>query len=199
MTGYDGADRQIEAYQHTIRAMGEAGIPILGYNFMPNSVWRTSRTAPGRGGVEVTAFDMAAVEASDTDGREFMPDRPDWASGLFATSDPDEVLDADTMWANYERFMHAVLPVARDAGVKLALHPDDPLHRLPARRPRAPHGRRHAVEPPCPCACCRLHAGAAQHDRPHRSGKRRSGCSSMRLIRPISRTLCSVDKTSSCR
>lgn len=151
MTGYDGADRQIEAYQHTIRAMGEAGIPILGYNFMPNSVWRTSRTAPGRGGVEVTAFDMAAVEASDTDGREFMPDRPDWASGLFATSDPDEVLDADTMWANYERFMHAVLPVARDAGVKLALHPDDPLHRLPARRPRAPHGRRHAVEPPCPC------------------------------------------------
>jgi mannonate dehydratase len=36
------------------------------------------------------------------------------------------MLSAEAMWANYERFMHAVLPVARDAGVKLALHPDDP-------------------------------------------------------------------------
>lgn len=126
MTGHEGADRQIEAYKQTIRAMGEAGIPILGYNFMPNSVWRTSRTAPGRGGAQVTAFDMALVETSTSGGREFMPDRPDWASGLFTTDDPDEVLDAETMWANYETFMHAVLPVARDAGVKLALHPDDP-------------------------------------------------------------------------
>ena len=30
------------------------------------------------------------------------------------------------MWANYEYFMRAVLPVAEEAGVKLALHPDDP-------------------------------------------------------------------------
>ena len=126
MTGHEGADRQIEAYQQTIRAMGEAGIPILGYNFMPNSVWRTSRTTPGRGGAEVTAFDMALVETSTTAGREFMPDRPDWVSGLWTTDDPVEMIDAETMWGNYERFMHAVLPVARDAGVKLALHPDDP-------------------------------------------------------------------------
>ncbi len=126
MTGQDGADRQIENYQHTIRAMGEAGIPILGYNFMPNSVWRTSREAPGRGGARATAFDMAVVEASTTGGREFMPDRPDWVAGLWTTDDPAQMLSAETMWANYERFMHAVLPVAKDAGVKLALHPDDP-------------------------------------------------------------------------
>src|SRR5258708_32328418 len=30
------------------------------------------------------------------------------------------------MWANYAYFMKAVLPVAEQAGVKLALHPDDP-------------------------------------------------------------------------
>ena len=38
----------------------------------------------------------------------------------------DEIVTADRMWANYETFMGAVLPVAEEAGIKLALHPDDP-------------------------------------------------------------------------
>ncbi len=126
MTGAEGCEEQIENYKHTIRAMGEAGIPILGYNFMPNSVWTTDRAAPGRGGVMVREFDLAAVADSPDGGREFMPDRPDWAGGLYHTTVEDEFISADTMWANYERFMQEVLPVAKEAGVKLALHPDDP-------------------------------------------------------------------------
>jgi len=126
MSGYDGRDEQIEHYMGTIRAMGEAGIPILGYNFMPNSVWTTSRTAPGRGGVTVREFDLAAVGASPTGGKEFMPDRPDWAGGLVHTTNEEEFISAETMWENYAYFMNAVLPVAKEAGVKLALHPDDP-------------------------------------------------------------------------
>ncbi len=126
MLGHEGADEQIENYKATIRAVGEAGVPILGYNFMPNSVWRTSRTAPGRGGVEVTAFDMALVEAAGGDGREFTPVKSNWAPGIWTTDDPEQVVDHDQMWANYERFMNEVLPVAKEAGVKLALHPDDP-------------------------------------------------------------------------
>src|SRR5579859_528099 len=43
MLGLPGRDEQIEHYQTTIRNVGRAGIPILGYHFMPNSVWRTSR------------------------------------------------------------------------------------------------------------------------------------------------------------
>jgi len=126
MAGREGADRQIENYKQTIRAVGEAGIPILGYNFMPNSVWTTDRHAEGRGGALVREFDMAAVAASPTAGSEFMPDRPDWVGGLIHTTDPDEFIDAETMWKNYEHFMQEVLPVAKEAGVKLALHPDDP-------------------------------------------------------------------------
>ncbi len=126
MVGRDGMDEQIENYKHTIRAVGEAGIPILGYNFMPNSVWTTDRHALGRGGVKVREFDLAAVAASPTGGSEFMPDRTDWVGGLVHTTNPDEFIDADTMWKNYEHFMHEVLPVAKEAGVKLALHPDDP-------------------------------------------------------------------------
>ena len=106
MLGLPGRDEQIENYQATVRNMGKAGIPILGYHWMPNSVWRTSRTTPGRGGAQVTSFDLKLVEdAPLTHGRVFTQDE---------------------MWENYEYFMKAVLPVAEEAGVKLALHPDDP-------------------------------------------------------------------------
>jgi mannonate dehydratase len=124
--GLDGADEQIENYKQTIRAVGEAGIPILGYNFMPNSVWTTSREEAGRGGSIVRVYDQAVVDASYSGGIEFMPQRPDWAGGLVHTTNPDKFISAEQMWANYEHFMREVLPVAKEAGVKLALHPDDP-------------------------------------------------------------------------
>ena len=38
----------------------------------------------------------------------------------------DRELSAEQMWDNYQYFMKAVLPVAEEAGVNLALHPDDP-------------------------------------------------------------------------
>lgn len=60
MLGIDGRDEQIEYYKTTIRNMGRAGIPILGYHFMPNSVWRTPDEF-GRGGAVVTAFDSSQV------------------------------------------------------------------------------------------------------------------------------------------
>ncbi len=50
MMGLEGRDEQIENYQATIRAVARAGIPVLGYHFMPNSVWSTDRQAVTRGG-----------------------------------------------------------------------------------------------------------------------------------------------------
>ena len=106
MLGLPGRDEQIENYQTVIRHLGAAGIPILGYHWMPNLVWRTSFSTPGRGGAECTAFDMALVEQAPlTHGRVF---------------------DTDEMWANYAYFIQAVMPVAEEVDVTLALHPDDP-------------------------------------------------------------------------
>jgi mannonate dehydratase len=128
MLGLPGRDEQIEKYQTTIRNVGKAGIPILGYHFMPNSVWRTSRTSPGRGGAHVTSFDMALVESAAGGGQAaFVAKRDEKVDALWVKEEVagDEVTE-DRMWANYEYFMRAVLPVAAEAGVKLALHPDDP-------------------------------------------------------------------------
>ena len=123
LLGLPGRDEQLENYCQTIRNMGRAGIPILGYHFTPSSVWHTDPVA-GRGGAIVTAFDLAVVEAA--------PYAAQRAYAVVQSPAVDEqfanhvAVDEETMWANYAYFLKAVLPVAEEAGVRLALHPDDP-------------------------------------------------------------------------
>lgn len=103
--GLPGRDEEIENLQVTIRNMGRAGVSVLGYNFRPDPLYRTG-TKPGRGGATVTAFDLAlAKDRPLTFGREYT---------------------AEEVWANYEYFIKGVIPAAEEAGVRLALHPDDP-------------------------------------------------------------------------
>ncbi|MGM0399679.1 MAG: mannonate dehydratase [Chloroflexota bacterium] len=104
--GLPGRDEQIENYCRTIRNMGKAGIPILGYNFHAVRVWRTSRHTRGRGGAQFTSYDHSLME-----------DAPVLAQ--------KEIGDEE-LWENYAYFIKRVMPVAESAGVKLALHPDDP-------------------------------------------------------------------------
>lgn len=103
--GLPGRDRQIENYQATIRNVGKAGIPVLSHNFRPDPLYRTG-TRQGRGGALTTSFD-----------RDLARDRPLTFGRQFT---------ADEMWANYEYFARAVLPVGVEAGVRLPIHPDDP-------------------------------------------------------------------------
>lgn len=113
MLGLPGRDEQIENYQAIIRHMGKAGIPVLGHHFMPNFVWRTTLTAEGRAGAKVTAFNMEEAEAQGNLIK-------------YPANREGRVESEEQMWENYTYFIKAVLPVAEEAGVRLALHPDDP-------------------------------------------------------------------------
>ena len=129
MLGGPGRDEEIENFAATIRNFGEAGIPLLGYHFFPAQVWRTSQGPDGRGGAIVTGYDHAiALDPERQDEllvsrREKAQDDPFVRGAKYET---DRVLDDDAMWANYEYFIKAVIPVAEEAGVRLCLHPDDP-------------------------------------------------------------------------
>jgi mannonate dehydratase len=106
MLGQEGRERQLENMIATIRNMGRAGIPILGYHWMPNGVWRTERAVAIRGGAISNQFKYDLVrEAPLTHERAF---------------------SADEMWANYDWYLERLLPVCAEAGVRMALHPDDP-------------------------------------------------------------------------
>ena len=105
--GMPGREEDMVKVCESIRNMGRAGIPVYCYNFMAVFNWlRTSNDVVGRGGALVTQFDAAALSGL-----------PDTYAG--ATTDAQ-------MWDNFDYFLRRVLPVAEAAGVKLALHPDDP-------------------------------------------------------------------------
>jgi len=105
MYGREGMEDELERLKQSVRAVGRAGISVLGYDWSPYGVGRTSVGTKWRGGAKVTEY-----RGSDLGPR---------------TRDAPE-LSADELWENYERFLDAVLPVAEEVGVKLALHPNDP-------------------------------------------------------------------------
>ena len=110
MFGREGSEEALDQITTLVRNLGKADVPILGYQWNPRGVV-PMRTAPTevRGGATATAFDLDEVDD---------PDR--LADGV------DREYTEAEFWANYEAFLEAVLPVAEEAGVDLALHPVDP-------------------------------------------------------------------------
>ncbi|MEM7603499.1 MAG: mannonate dehydratase, partial [Verrucomicrobiota bacterium] len=111
--GTENRDQQVEDFKTLVRNMGEAEVSVLCYSWMPDDDWqRTSLTVEERGGALVTEFNMRN------------PDEFQSVTGFdFQSEDPTP---ADKLWDNLERFLNDVIPVAEDAGVRLAMHPDDP-------------------------------------------------------------------------
>lgn len=105
--GIEGRDEEISYMTQLITNMGAAGIPVLCYNFMAQFNWfRTSTTTRTRGGALVSSYDHS-----------LMKDAPLTEAGL---------VSEDQLWSNLQYYLQKIVPVAERAGVKLALHPDDP-------------------------------------------------------------------------
>ncbi|MCH2213446.1 MAG: mannonate dehydratase [Fuerstiella sp.] len=113
-TGTDQDGNDIRAFKDLIRHMGQAGIPVLCYNFMAGTDWvRTRIDAEARGGAKVTAFDLVdAEQAVSLNSNEQV---------ISTTS-----ISSDELWIWLERFLREVIPVAEECQVTLAMHPDDP-------------------------------------------------------------------------
>lgn len=119
--GLPGRDEQIDNYCTTIRNMAATGYHLLGYNFLATYVWRTDMDGRGRGGAKVTEFDLSVAHQGNA-----------LASYKLTPGEPiTEPISASQMWDNHQYFLDAVLPVAEQEGVRLALHPDDPPVDIP--------------------------------------------------------------------
>ncbi|GHB19723.1 mannonate dehydratase [Salinicola rhizosphaerae] len=168
--GSPEAERYIDNYRRTLANLGECGIDVVCYNFMPILDWtRTDLAWPLPDGGTALRFDQTAfaafdlfllaregaeAEYSETEreaaqayvgtlddaGRAHLVDTiiaglpgteehytlEDFRRALAAYRD----IDAERLRANLATFLRAIVPTAEEAGVRLAIHPDDPPREL---------------------------------------------------------------------
>ncbi|WP_186060120.1 mannonate dehydratase [Burkholderia gladioli] len=127
--GKPSRDRLIANYQQTLRHLAAAGIRVVCYNFMPVFDWtRTELAKTLEDGSACLAFSTAEVERIDpAEGISL----PGWDSSyqpgqLQALLAEYREIDEARLWANLEYFLKAIVPVAAECGIRMAIHPDDP-------------------------------------------------------------------------
>jgi mannonate dehydratase len=122
-------DALIANYGQTLRNLAACEVKVVCYNFMPVFDWtRTSLEMRLPDGSTTLAFDADAIEALDLAKGIALP-------GWDTSYRPDELkallheygtLDESGLWANLEYFLRAIVPIAKDCGIRMAMHPDDP-------------------------------------------------------------------------
>jgi len=105
--GEEGRDEDIETINQAIRIAGRQGLPVMEYNFYAHRIVEGYRVVPGRGGSGLMDFNYRRVK----DLAPLVGEREHSLS---------------EMWDNVTYFLKAVIPVAEEANVRLALHPNDP-------------------------------------------------------------------------
>jgi len=106
--GKEGRDEEIETVKTLIRNMGKVGIDTYCWVWTENpvGVLRTSDSVPLRGDTRTTAYDHSWDEQAD--------------------EHPAADITEEELFENLQYFLDEVVPVAEEAGVDMALHPDDP-------------------------------------------------------------------------
>ncbi|KAF7599572.1 MAG: mannonate dehydratase [Candidatus Dactylopiibacterium carminicum] len=122
-------DRLIANYQQTIRNLAACGLKVICYNFMPVFDWtRTTLAKKLADGSTTLAFSVKEVEEIDISKGISLPGwdssyKPEKLKALLAEY---ASVDAEKLWSHLDYFLKAIIPVAEEVGIKMAIHPDDP-------------------------------------------------------------------------
>ena len=128
--GLPERDHYIANYQENIRLLGEAGIKVICYNFMPVFDWtRTQLDRQLPDGSTALAYDRGRLAGMNPLTGDLT--LPGWDASytreqlkdLFTAYEP---VDSEQLWKNLAYFLKAIIPAAEASGVKMAIHPDDP-------------------------------------------------------------------------
>lgn len=135
-------DRYIDAYRRTIAHLGAVGVEVICYNFMPIFDWlRTDLWFELPDGSLTMAYDHAIAAAIEPDelltqmgagsnGFSLPGWEPERLGDLRALFERYAAIDADALRANLRYFLEGIVDACEEAGVSMALHPDDPPHAL---------------------------------------------------------------------
>ena len=128
--GGKDANRLIDNYCENIRRLGKAGVKCICYNFMPVFDWlRSELERPAADGSSSLAYDEQTVLSMNPlkEGLSL----PGWDESyskdeLVGLLKRYENVDEKKLLHNLRTFLEAIIPVACESGVNMAIHPDDP-------------------------------------------------------------------------
>jgi mannonate dehydratase len=112
-----GRDEDIEKVIASIQAAGKAGLPVVEYNWYAHRAMEGYFEEPGRAATSYTGFDYEREVDNSGTATKFkdLPPLPNEGAHTL-----------DEMWTNIGYFLKKVVPECEKAGVRLALHPNDP-------------------------------------------------------------------------
>ena len=112
---------QTELVKEQIRLVGRAGIPVFGYNFSLAGVASRNVGPYARGGAESVGMNGKVDETP-------IPNGMVW-NMVYDHNAPEGIvpkINHEELWNRFQYFLDEIIPVAEDAGVIMAAHPDDP-------------------------------------------------------------------------
>ena len=136
--GTPDREQYIDNYITTLERLGQAGIHMVCYNFMPVFDWTRTELARMRpDGSTVLAYTQEAVDAldpekmfesiaGDTNGTVMPGWEPERMAKLDELFEAYRPVTKEKLWDNLKYFLEAIMPTCRECDIKMAIHMDDP-------------------------------------------------------------------------
>ncbi|AEF84348.1 mannonate dehydratase [Treponema primitia ZAS-2] len=137
-TGSPDRDRYIDNYIVTLERLGEAGIHLVCYNFMPVFDWtRTDLSRKRDDGSTTMAYDQKIIDTIDpaamtnsinaqSKGYVMAGWEPERLGHLKELFEMYQGVDGEKLFGNLQYFLNRIMPVCDKYGINMAIHPDDP-------------------------------------------------------------------------
>lgn len=128
--GRGNVELLLENYCENIRRCGEVGVKCITYNFMPVFDW-TRTQLDKRAPDGSTSLVLYSEQLQGLDPLTDDMNLPGWDAS-YSKEEVRELISAyralgeEGLWKNLEKFLKRVMPVAEAAGIRMAIHPDDP-------------------------------------------------------------------------
>ncbi len=128
--GLADRDRLIDNFCQTLRNLAAEGIQIVTYNFMAVFDWmRTDLNFQLPDGSHALLYNQDHLNQIDLKADELK--LPGWDTS-YSSDEMQKLLSAyqqmteEDLWKNLEYFLQKIIPIAREVGINMAIHPDDP-------------------------------------------------------------------------